>query len=165
MILDQARYKRPELEAYQKDFLARLVSFARFIQQQTYEKAILSRISTPAGVLASIVMADIAVTSNWGEHELSKKENNLLLLESGDHWHGKEVEFQNKKFKSYPNWLDFSIDLSDEITFFKRKQYEEVLRTESLESQLIALKNLRTTDHSGRIEEIIERYGLWEFDN
>lgn len=166
MLFDPRRYQRGSYTEEQRDFLSRLVSFARFIQQTTYDKCRATRIETEMGICASLVMADIVVKSDWGTHEIAKKENNLCLLPKADYWKGKCAESGGVSYRTYSSWLDFSVDLSDELTFFERKKYEELLKAGNVDLQSEILANLQPdpTSYRGRIEELIERCGLWEFD-
>ena len=180
MILDPRRYDRRSLTDEQRDFLTKLVSFARLIQQTTYDKCKLLCIGTEQGLYASLAMAYVIDKSQWGTLEPSKKDNNLSLLKATDYWTGKIVEHSYTRigpagvtdetvvdrYRSYPTWLDWSLDLTDELTFFQRLQWEPVLNARNLDLQVERMSILQSdsTKWRGRIEALIERYGLWEFD-
>lgn len=171
MFVDAKRYKRAELSEEQFDFLQRLVPFGKLIQDMTWEKCQLIRVYSPQGICASLVMADIILRSDWGRHVVALKENNLSLLEKTDYWKGKSVDVAGKSYRTYGSWLDYSIDLTDEMTFFERRKYEPLLSATNLDAQIDQMMLLYpevtdpdNTTSSGRIETVIERYGLWEFD-
>lgn len=166
MYIDPRRYQRTDLTEDQRDFLIRMVSFARLIQQTTYDKCAAVRIPTEVGICASLVLADCIVKSNWGSHPAAKKEDNLCLLIKTDYWRGKSATIDGIVYRSYQSWLDFSLDLTDELTFFERQKYLELLQATNLDAQVEIMSNLQDdpTSYRGRIEEIIERFGLWEFD-
>lgn len=166
MFIDPRRFQRAELSEEQSTFLVRLVSFARLIQNTTYDKCKMVRIDSPLGVCASLVMAHIIVRSNWGEHPVAVKESNLSLLEKSEYWRGKSFVYEHKEYRTYNSWLDYSIDLTDELTFFERQKYLPLLTATNLDAQIEVMSNLQDfpASYRSRIEELIERYGLWEFD-
>jgi len=72
--------------------------------------------------------------------------------------------YDGKIYKSYDNWLEFAIDLSDYYTFTKR--YTDILKARNLEEQLDLLPNLQEypRQYCATLEKMIEDFGLWEFD-
>lgn len=166
MFVDPKRYKRAELSEEQFEFLARLMPFARLIQEMSVEKCRFVRLPTTMGLAASIAMADIILKSDWGRHAAARKENNLGLLKKTEYWKGRSAEIGGVCYRSYSSWLDFSIDLTDELTFYERRKYESLLLATNLDEQLDRFQILfpSTTTSDGRIEDVIERYGLLEFD-
>jgi len=166
MFIDTRRYERGSLPEEKRDFLVRLVSFARLIQATTYDKCEILRIDSVMGICSSIVMGDIIIKSNWGTHLAASKESNLSLLEKTEYWKGKCIEIEGKGFRCYPSWLDFSLDWTDELTFYERGKYEDLLGAKNPDAQMDIMSNLQDdpTIYRGRILELIGRYGLWEFD-
>lgn len=166
MNIDFKRYKRSELTQPQRDFLQKLVPFAREVQRQTYEKAIAAGLNCKLGLSTSIVMVECILKSNWGKHEIAKKENNLCLLEKGEFWRNKFAMFNRKAYRSYDSWLDFTLDLSDEITFTELATFKDTLEAYNLNKQLDVYPGLNTKikGYNVIVEDFIEKYGLWEFD-
>lgn len=161
------RYNRNTLTVEQQDFLEKLVSFARLIQKFTHEKALEQQVASVRGIYASLVMAEIIHRSSWGTHVIALKENNLALLEKQDYWRGKSAEHEGISYRSYSSWLDFAIDYSDEFTnAFELKKYHKVFLAINLDAQVEIYADLQLdpTSCRGRIEKIIEHFGLWEFD-
>lgn len=161
------RYNRDSLKPEQQQFLEKLVSCARLIQAFTQEKCWQQGLYAQRGLLASIIMAAIIDASDWGENPIAKKESNLLLLEKQAYWLGKSVESKGKLYRSYASWLDFATDYSDELTnAFEIGKHEKVLMAKNLDVQLELFSKLQKnpTKYCGKIESIIEKYGLWEFD-
>ena len=166
MFIDMRRYGRQGLTAEQQDFLGKLVSFARLIQDTTYQKCAAVRVKSEMGICASLVMAHIIDMSNWGSHSIATKENNLSLLPKSEYWKGKSAEFGGVLYRSYNSWLDYSLDFTDELTFFERQKYMPLLQASNLDHQTEILSSLQhdSSKYRSRIEEIIGRLGLWEFD-
>lgn len=135
------------------------------IQQQTKDKSCcLLGVKSSLGICASIAIAECILRSEWGEHIVSRKENNLFLLEKDNFTRGKGIEFEGLTYKTYDNWLEFSIDLSD--YYINTKKYDEVLMAKNLDQQLDLLPKVEgyCKDYCSKIEVTIEKYGLWEFD-
>lgn len=166
MFLDPKRYKRSDLTQDQMEFLVRLMPFGRLIQKMTWEKCGITRVPSVSGLCSSLIMADIILKSDWGTHRAARKENNLSLLEKTEYWKGRATEIDGVTYRSYSSWLDFSIDVTDEMTFYEKRRYEPLLSASNLDLQIDRLATLHPLDttYSGRIEEVIEQYGLWEFD-
>lgn len=166
MQIDAKRYKRLGLPDQAVSFLKAVIPFARIVQQYTFEKARHLRIATPIGLSASIVTAEIIHKSKWGLHEVAAKGSNLMLLEADEFFRGKALTFEGRKYRTYDTWLDFCIDYSDEVTFQQRHIYERVLLARNVDEQLDRLAEIQIepTSYHRTIEEMIEGYGLWEFD-
>lgn len=122
------------------------------------------KIQSNIGMSSSIAVAECIVKSNWGAHEIARKENNLFLLEKDPFLKSKGVELDGKVYRTYDNWLEFSVDLSDHYVF--TKSYDKVLEAKNLDQQLDLLNCVEgySKDYCGKIETMIEKYGLWEFD-
>jgi hypothetical protein len=148
----------------QKDFFIKIVPFAQLLQQYTYLKANVGKYKSPSGLFTSLALADILTVSEFGEHKLAKKYNNLLQVPYSDYWYGKPVEYQGVSYRNYDTWLEFVIDYSDEVTFYQQQAFAEVLAAKNLDEQIEKFLPYSTMP-DGRIEEIIEQYGLQEFDS
>jgi hypothetical protein len=86
-------------------------------------------------------------------------------LEKDEYSRGKGFEWEGKVYKTYDNWLDFSIDLADHYVFSNK--YNAVLLARNIDEQLdiLSVTDGYSALYCGILEGIIERYGLWEFDN
>jgi uncharacterized FlgJ-related protein len=167
MFVDKKRYKRTELTADQWEFLQRLMPFGRLIQKMSLEKCEMSRIVSPNGMCASIIMADIVAKSAWGTHPVAAKDNNLSLLLKSDNWRGKTVTYTDAagvcSYRSYLSWLDYSIDLTDEMTFFNRRDWEHILNSPNRDIQVDRF-GFNNSISKNTLEGIMDKYGMWEFD-
>lgn len=166
MLIDTRRYERHSLAAHEQEFLCKLVSFAQFIQNTSYDKCQMIRVPTTVGLCASLAMADIILVSNWGTHQVAAQYSNLSLLKVNEYWRGKTAEVAGSRYRVYSSWLDYAIDLTDELTFFERTKYLPVLMAKNLDSQVEIMSSLQPdpTSYYGKIGTIIERFGLLEFD-
>ncbi len=110
------------------------------------------------------MIAECIAKSDWGAKDLARKENNLALLKGDEFYKGKTVLYDGERYKTYDNWLDFSIDFSDYIVFSGK--YTKVLSQYNLEQQLDELNKIQdySQSYSDTIETLIRMYGLWEFD-
>jgi hypothetical protein len=122
------------------------------------------RIPSKLGISSCIVSADLILKSDWGTSTIAKKENNLAHLEKSQYWKGKSREYGGRAYRSYANWADFSVDLSDHYVF--SGLYKDVLLAKDLNEQidLISLTEINPKEYGSKIESIIEEFGLWEFD-
>ncbi len=160
------RYHRDKLSAEHQDFFEKLIPFAQLIQKFTRERCAQQRIDSN-GIYSSLIAGYLIEASNWGEHELASKYNNLAQFRVYEYWHGKTATYSGKEYRVYPSWLDFSIDFADEFTnTFDIDKYLPMLTAKSLDDQLdlFTFSNNCSTISNGTIEEIIEHFGIWEFD-
>lgn len=171
MYIDMTCDNRGSLTQNQKEFLERVIPWAKFIQDQTQAKAhVFKNIPSPFGIYASVVLADIIVKSNWGEHPLSqptykrKAANNLCLLEATPEWSNEQIKYEGTEFKLFENFESFSIHYSDLIIF--SGNFKPLLDTASLEkqTQLMGLYNHSLESYNERLNIIISSFGLREFD-
>jgi uncharacterized FlgJ-related protein len=164
--IDTNRYGRSKLLPEEKEFLQKLVPFAELISSQIKEKSDFYGINSPFGIFPSLIIAMIVIRTNWGEVKQVKKLNNLMCLLSDESWKGKTELIEGKKYRSYQSWLDFSIDFSDYVTFFKSKEYTDILLRSSYQEQLDKIANINDSGTLiyANIESIVIKYGLWEFD-
>lgn len=133
-------------------------------QQHTRDKSCLLRIPSRLGICASIIIAECIYKSDWGQKDLSRKENNLASLKADEYYKGKICSYDNELYKSYDNWLDFVVDLGDYYVFSGK--FEDVLKCHTVDQQLDALSIIQDypTEYCSKLEEII-RYlrimGIW----
>ena len=129
------------------------------------------------GIPASITLAQGMLESNWGRSVLSKKANNHFGIKAGKDWTGKVFEWEDdeyhkgtlikSKFRVYDNPEESFIDHS---LFLKNKKRYEFLFGYSVADYKAWTKGLvkagYATDphYSKKLNTIIEKYGLWEFD-
>lgn len=141
-----------------------LVPFSRMVQEYTKTKCQLAGIDTAWGICASTVAADAIIKSNWNTHKISKKYNNLNLLEADQYWYGKSKEFEGTNYRIYECWFDYAADLSDYYVF--SGIFCKVLECYTWDNHLNLLKNINcnSTTYYGRMDELIGDLGLWEFD-
>lgn len=164
MFININRYKRASLKPEQKEFLHVLVPFGRMVQEQVRTKCRLANINTKLGICASLIIADSIIKSEWGQHKLAKKYNNLSLLIADDLWYGKVRDQDGIKYRTYECWFDYAADLSDLYVF--SGDYLSLLVSKNLDDQIDSVVELneQIKDYRSKIEELIEDLGLWEFD-
>jgi len=155
---------RSALSQAQKEFLEKITPVGRHIQKQLYSGTrVIKPIYSPRGIHASIIIAEILVSSDWGTHPAISV-NNLALLIAGPYWKGKTVEFDRVKYKSFSDWHEYTINYTDTVIF--TVLYEDVLRCLYHSNQIHLLEFIRTEipDYYEQIYDTIEKYELKEFD-
>lgn len=167
--VDPQRYSRASLSLEHREFLLRVVPLAGFVQQQTYNKALVTNKQTHSGVLASVLAAHLIHKSNFGDHSLAQisyngaAANNLAMLKAHKYWHKITIEHEGTKYRGYKNWREFGIDFSDTLAF--QNGFEDLLACKDAIDQIEALsereKNLTYID---TIQKLIRDLGLKEFD-
>lgn len=161
---------RESLNIDQRNFLAKLIPTIQLIQIWSMDKADFENIKTEVGVLPSIVLIDILLASNWGNHPISREEynkkysNNLTLMESNAYWFGKKHKYDDKEYKAYKDWGAFCVDYTDYIAF--SGLFDKLLRTKDQEGQLVQLALTKEDPkvYQARGETLIDFYSLGEFD-
>lgn len=170
MLISLTKYNRETLSKPEQDFLVKLVPLARKIQEWTLMKADFLGTPCPRGVLTSITLADILYRSEWGAHPLCKPEhnnrysNNLSLLEAGQHWKGRVQEYEGKRYRSYKDWRECGLDISDDLTF--SRSYDIVLACAWEKDQIKAMSLHRPNykKYQRDISKLIDRFYLSEFN-
>lgn len=134
------------------------------VQEYTKNKCRLANIDSKSGISASLVCADAIIKSEWNTHKISKKYNNLNLLEANDFWYGKDKDHEGRFYRIYECWFDYAADLSDYFVF--SGQYSNLLLSKNLDQQidLLSIINDQPSIYRSKIEELIADLGLWEFD-
>jgi len=170
-VIDLVKYNRNSLTKHQKEFLEKLIPWARFIQEQTRIKAnVFKKIKSPHGIFAGLVIADIIYYSNWGEHPLAQEKyrnklsNNLALLEANDYWSGKSIKYENQDYKLFNDWENFSIHYSDLIVF--SGWYSELLKCSRFDEQIFILSLIKPNPvyYNETVKKLIESFNLGEFN-
>lgn len=169
LFVDPSRHQRSKLTAAQREFFLRIVPLAGFLQQQTYNKALVTDKLTDSGIYASLLAAHMLYKTEFGAHPLAQLKcgncaaNNLALLETHKYWKKMSIKYEGKVFRAYTNWREFAIDFSDFLAW--QAGFEDVLEEKLLINQIQAFatreKNVAYVD---KIVRIIKDYGLREFD-
>jgi len=129
------------------------------------------------GIPASITLAQGMLESNWGRSELAVKANNHFGIKAGKDWNGKIFEWEDdeyhkgalikSKFRVYDSPEESFRDHSE---FLVRKERYRFLFGYSVADYKAWTKGLvkagYATDphYSKKLNTIIEKYGLWEYD-
>lgn len=117
------------------DYLEKLIPLSRLISDWTRMKAEFIYLDSPGGIDSTIILAEILIRSEWGDHPVSREfvqgektkySNNLSLLECGEHWRGKSNLYEGISYRAYKDWKVFAVDYSDHLTF--SRGYDEVLQ-------------------------------------
>lgn len=155
----------------QQDFFDKVIPLGVVIQNWTWSKCLFrNKVSTSNGIFASILIADMLLSSEWGEHRLAQVDfrgnnsNNLVLLE-GENWEGKVNLYRGVKYRSYKNWKEFGIDWSDFIVW--SDIYNEALICTDVESQAKQYSRSKPDPvvYNDKLIALIEQCRLWEIDN
>ena len=131
-----------------------------------------------SGVLASLTIAQAILESAWGKSELTRTGNALFGIKATQDWKGKtlirktteckdgkKVEV-NAVFRAYDTWKESVADHSEFLK--KNKRYEKVIGEKNYKVACNAVASAGyATDpgYAGKLVEIIEEYGLHNYDN
>lgn len=154
-----------------QEFLLKVKPWAQLVQRYVTGKCQFRGIESRHGIFASLVAADILVSSEWGTHAVSRPEydgrpgNNLNLLESFKGYPGKSIVFDGVSYRSYKTWHEFVVDYSDHLVY--SDQYLNVLKASTVEEQVLSFstKKLDKRVYNGRVSAMIDFYNLSELDN
>lgn len=129
-----------------------------------------------SGVLASLIIAQAALESGWGESGLTVNANNLFGMKG--EYKGKSYTCSTKEwvngryitiraaFKSYPSWLE---SLQDHTGLFVRaSRYHNLLGVTDykLACKLVHEDGYATApDYADKLIKLIEDYKLMEYDS
>lgn len=135
-------------------------------------------LSTSHGVRPSLLVAQAALESNWGNSQLAEESNNYFGIKSknGREYSTKEFrqgEWQEVKsyFKEYDSVYDSILDYADLLkngTSWNSNLYEEVVQANSYQEAARALTQAGyATDptYAEKLIEVIEQYQLDELDH
>ena len=125
---------------------------------------------------ASIIIAQAALESAWGESRLTVAANNLFGIKADSAWHGSSYRIQTKEyvdghpvliealFRSYPDWAS---SIADHATFLLGPRYAEAFNTRNGIDfgYAIAAAGYATDPQYGqKLAEIIETHHLLAYD-
>lgn len=170
MLISTESYNRYLLSPTEKEFFKRLVPLSYIINEWTWTKAHFLGLPSKYGVLPSIILADLLLMSENGNHPISKEDynnkysNNLALLESGSNWQSKSNVYENKSYRAYKNWRYAAEDYSDYLTFTRQFDYLLIANNFIDQAAQIALGKNATSCYSKRIITLINQLGLSELD-
>ena len=137
-------------------------------------------------ILPSLVGAQAALESGWGESGLSKDGNNLFGIKSGPDWKGKVYKAPTKEFidnkwitvtedfRAYDSWADSVKDHGKFFTStdFRKENYKAVIGETNYKKAVAAIlepiaKAGYATDpkYASKIISIIETWDLTDWDN
>ncbi len=169
MLITTTKYNRNKLTDHQKEAFKMLVPLSITISDWIESKCRFLSKETSL-VPASLILADLIYESAFLIHPLSKPvfmgkySNNLSLILRDESWQGKINIYEDRKYKSYRDWLHFASDYSDIITFSPK--YADVLKSYSISQQIdiLSLKKPNSVVYNKEIRILIDHYNLGEFD-
>lgn len=164
------KYGRSKLTEAQQSFLCRLAPAGQLIQDHTLIKSNFMRVPSPAGILASVVIADILIVSQWGTHPVSKKRylnkaaNNLSLLKTSEFWLKHTVSYEKEEYRCYNDWGEYCRDVSDYYVYSGK--YGGILGCRDQRQQIDKFSYTREEQakHKDQMLILIRDLGLDEFD-
>lgn len=129
---------------------------------------------------ASIIIAQAALESNFGQSELAEKYNNLFGVKAGfwepgvdlptiEYVDGQRMEVE-QRFRVYRSWKQSILahaKLLAHGTSWNEQQYEEVLQAKNYQAAAYALQNAGyATDpnYAQKLIQMIETYQLYRWD-
>ncbi|MDQ0340280.1 LysM repeat protein [Caldalkalibacillus uzonensis] len=153
---------------YRKEFISKIANLAVENRNKT-------------GVLASIVIAQAILESNWGRSQLTVQANNLFGIKGS--YNGQYVTMPtrewskekgwhtvNARFRKYPSWKE---SIEDHTRLFvngvswNRNLYKPVLEAKNYREAAQALQGTYATDpqYAQKLINLIESYKLHQYDN
>ncbi len=134
-------------------------------------------VSKSHGVRTSLLLAQAALESNWGQSQLARESNNYFGIKSKDgreyptqEFRASEWESVDSSFKEYESVYDSVLDYADLLkngTSWDAELYQGVIQAESYEGAAYALTDAGyATDprYAEKIIKMIEQYDLNELD-
>lgn len=123
-----------------KEYLVKVKHFSLLIQQWVIDKADFRNITSDFGIFPELIMAEVMIQSDWGDHPLSQDtytgrySNNLLILKADKSWCGKKNKYKDEEYKAYKTWSSFAVDASDHFVF--SGMYDDVILSRNLTQQI-----------------------------
>lgn len=164
-----------EIDSFSDEELMKDLSKEEFLTQLT---PYAYKVSLSHGVRPSLLVAQAALESNWGNSELAKESNNYFGVKTpmGKEYQTKEFTQSewteiNTSFKQYDSVYDSVLDYADLLrngTSWDRNLYRGVIEASTYKEAAYALtKAGYATDpgYAEKIIEIIEYHGLNDLDN
>jgi flagellum-specific peptidoglycan hydrolase FlgJ len=147
-------------------------------QKQAFINRIWSEIrgEDMAGFFPSVLIAQAALESNWGQSALAAKYNNYFGIKAGSSWTGQKVNLNtnevyngqsvsiNDAFRVYGTLID---SIRDRNNLLSSARYASVLTATTPEAQVQAIKNsgyATALNYVSSIMSIINANNLKEFD-
>ncbi len=130
------------------------------------------------GLLPSVLIAQAALESNWGQSTLAKKYNNLFGIKAGSSWTGKTVslktrevkngvsEYVTAKFRVYDNFAQSIADRNQLL--LKNKRYAAVPEAKTAQEQAQAIRAAgyaTAQNYVTSLMQIINAHNLTDFDD
>lgn len=131
------------------------------------------------GLFPSVLIAQAALESGWGQSELSKVANNLFGVKAGNAWKGRSVvmptrevvkgesKMVNGRFRAYDDAKDSIADRNQFLKENPRYSKAGVFSAKTPEEQAIALQAAGYATDPGYAKSIISlinKHGLKRFD-
>lgn len=174
------RDNRQHLTEDQQRFLCAVVPLSEYIQEQTVIKCeeSIPAIYTHSGIFPSVCAGLCIYKSQWGTHPASKDRikfasgewvhgNNLALIKADSAYirlGRPHIPVGNLRYKSFNNWAEFAMSISDRWAW--TEDFQDVLRQRTWKDQL---KSLAERDEDPNffdsISNLITLIKLTEFDN
>lgn len=139
------------------------------------------KLSQKYNIYASVMMAQSALESAWGESKLSKKANNFfgvkgsykgkyVTMDTKEYSNGKWVTVK-QKFRKYPSFYESMEDNASKLrngvswnaSYYKGTWYENAKSYKDSTSWLEG-RYATDPDYSDKLNSIIEKYGLTKYD-
>ncbi|MEC1375368.1 glycoside hydrolase family 73 protein [Heyndrickxia oleronia] len=137
------------------------------------------RIQNDYGILASLIIAQAILESNWGRSTLAVKGKNIfgikgeykgqsIILETTEYVNGKPVKV-DKAFRKYPTWFESMVDLANLYnTGDSRGRYKKIIGETDYKKAAQEVKNsgyATDPNYANKIIEIIESNELTKYDS
>ncbi|MCM3454086.1 glycoside hydrolase family 73 protein [Heyndrickxia oleronia] len=137
------------------------------------------RIQKDYGILASLIIAQAILESNWGKSTLAVKGKNIfgikgeykgqsIILETTEYVNGKPVKV-DKAFRKYPTWFESMVDLANLYnTGDSRGRYKKIIGETDYKKAAKEVKNsgyATDPNYANKIIEIIESNELTKYDS
>ena len=129
------------------------------------------------GIPASITIAQGMLESNWGRSELAKKAKNHFGIKADNSWTGKVYKYEDddyhkgklikSKFRVYNSPEESFIDHSEFIANKKRYAFlfkYDITDYRAWTEGLLKAGYATDPNYNKKLNLIIEKYGLWEYD-
>ncbi len=123
------------------------------------------------GLFPSVVIAQAALESGWGQSELAKKYNNYFGIVADSGWKGGTIKLPGNSL-TFRTYEDFSGSIKDHNKFLREnKRYEKagVFSAATPEEQAAALQAAgyagTSTTYASKIVNIINTYNLKDYDD
>lgn len=124
-----------------------------------------------SGLFPSVIIAQAALESGWGQSELAKTYNNYFGIIADSGWKGGTIKLPGNSL-TFRTYDDFSGSIKDHNKFLREnKRYKKagVFSAETPEEQAAALQAAgyagTSTTYASKIVNIINTYDLKQYDS